>query len=218
MENVLNLWSNRLLTLMGKVQIVNTLCESLFVYHCGITLDATEELLKHTDRIINNFLWKSGRAHITQDTLHAHKLCGGLRLFCLAKKQAALKIRWVLKLHCNPFFESCFREHTYFPNMDIDMLFKCNISYCDVKKYVDPKNFWGQVMIHWCQYHYYKPQTGEEVKEQIIWLNSNIQKDGNPFYIPGLVQLGLHKIKDFMDKDGTFKSYECLLIKTGDVI
>ena len=139
MRCTLDTWYHRQFTLMGKVLIVNTLCESLFVYRLSVTLDINTVLIKRIDQLINNFIWKGRRARIAKETLESSKKCGGLRLFSVTKKQAALKINWIRKIENNEFFKYCFFNGTNLPN--VDFIFECNLNVRDCKKYVQSENF-----------------------------------------------------------------------------
>ena len=95
MQGVLQNWSKRNLTLMGRVLIVNTLCESLFVYKLAVTADLSNRLIKIIEQIICDYLWSNPRAHISKRTLQKSKGSSGLRLFDVSAKQKELKIAWL---------------------------------------------------------------------------------------------------------------------------
>ena len=77
MENTLAKWSNRPMPLMAKTMIVNTLCESLFVYKLSVTTDVPTEVVKHINKTIVDFVWNGKKAKIAKDTLQTNKECGG---------------------------------------------------------------------------------------------------------------------------------------------
>ena len=56
-NSVLNLWYNRGLSLIGKVQVVNTLVASLFVYKMMVLPTIPPKVVKQMDNIIRDYLW-----------------------------------------------------------------------------------------------------------------------------------------------------------------
>ena len=56
-NNVLKLWKHRPLTLSGRVLVVNTLVESLFVYRFSVMSVVQEEVLKELKNSIIDFIW-----------------------------------------------------------------------------------------------------------------------------------------------------------------
>ena len=69
MKNVNNIWYYRTLTLMGHCLIVNTLCESLFVYPLSVLKDTTNNFIKEVESAISNFIWRGKKGRIALQTL-----------------------------------------------------------------------------------------------------------------------------------------------------
>ena len=63
-KEVLGSWENRGLSLMRKVQIVNTLVVSLFVYKMMVLPFIPNEIIKNIDNQIRNYLWSGKKAKI----------------------------------------------------------------------------------------------------------------------------------------------------------
>ena len=66
---VLNSWYNRGLSLFGKIQVVNTLVASLFVYKMMVLPTIPEKICKTIDCIIRDYLWQGRKAKIAFRTL-----------------------------------------------------------------------------------------------------------------------------------------------------
>ena len=64
MLNVIDDWINRCGTLLGRILIVNTLMESLFVYKLSVLEDMPEKLIIKLETAIDNYLWKGKKARI----------------------------------------------------------------------------------------------------------------------------------------------------------
>ena len=93
-KNVLNSWQHRGLTLMGKVQVVNTLVASLFVYKMMVLPCIPQYVVKWMENVIRKFLWNGKKAKIAYRILQNPKKEGGLNLINLSNKDKALKATW----------------------------------------------------------------------------------------------------------------------------
>ena len=72
-KGVLNAWYNRGLSLIGKVQVVNTLVASLFVYKMMVLPTIPNSTIKNLDNIIREFLWNGKKAKIAYGILQNPK-------------------------------------------------------------------------------------------------------------------------------------------------
>ena len=93
-KRVLGSWENRNLTLMGKVQVVNTLVASLFVYKMMVLPCIPTTIVKRIENIIREYIWNGKKSKIAFNTLQLPKQEGGLNLVNLTKKDCALKATW----------------------------------------------------------------------------------------------------------------------------
>ena len=178
MSDTCTQWSQRPLTLMGKVVVINSLMESLFVYKLNALELMTEVQCKQVERLISQFLWSEKRPKIALKTLQLPKNEGGLRLFDIRNKQKALKIGWISKAIHNEFFFECFKSS--FPCITLPFFWECNISKkdCMLLKTNESTVFWSEVLQTWCEANYHDPQNMENVLQQIIWYNTNIKVAG----------------------------------------
>ena len=56
-KSVLNAWYNRGLSLLGKIQVVNTLVASLFVYKMMVLPEIPQVWVKAVENVIRDFIW-----------------------------------------------------------------------------------------------------------------------------------------------------------------
>ena len=75
---------------MGRVLIVNTLVESLYVYKLSVLSIFDEKLLGELQKEIINFIWKGKKPKIRYDMMISQKKSGGLRLVDMKAKHMAL--------------------------------------------------------------------------------------------------------------------------------
>ena len=72
-RKILQSWVNRGLSLIGKVQVVNTLVASLFVYKMMVLPSIPEKVIKNVDNQIRDFLWDHKKSKIAYSVLHKYK-------------------------------------------------------------------------------------------------------------------------------------------------
>ena len=132
----------------------------------------SEELCNEIKGLVHKYLWKNGRSKIPYDVLIRPKDIGGLKLFDPKFKDWSLKIAWVFRMYEDPTIQ--FLAET---NWKIKMgaeFWNANLHVDDVKHFMQGSIFWIQVVQAWCSIHYKMPENANEVRDQLIWCNSNI--------------------------------------------
>ena len=174
----LNAWYNRGLTLMGKIQVVNTLVASLFVYKMMVFPIIPEKVVKSVENIIRDFLWNGKKAKIAYKIMQNPKSQGGLNLVDLRNKDIALKATWPQILATEPKYAKLV-YHNMGQGAFGENIWRSCIKPEDVKHLGIQSDFWEDVLWSWASYNYYNNQnTGN----QLIWYNSNIRIANKPFF------------------------------------
>ena len=117
MENVLNAWKGRNLTIFGKNLLINALSNSLFVFNAQIE-NPPKDFIKLTEKIHKDFLW-NGVPKIAHHTIIADYSNGGLRYKDLNDFIASLNLKFLYKMHTGSKY-----GHSILPNYWIKNLFK----------------------------------------------------------------------------------------------
>ena len=94
-HNTCKLWSNRNLSLIGKIKIVNNLMTSQYVYQMISLNLISDEHVKEFNQTINNYLWKNRKPKILLKVLQLPVTDRGLGLIDIRKKDIAMKVQWV---------------------------------------------------------------------------------------------------------------------------
>ena len=173
---ILAQWSKRSLSLIGKIEIVNSLIESLFVYKMYVLPTIPLGIVKQMENMVNTFLWK-GRPKISMEILQASKESGGMRLMNLNKKDKAVKLSWINLLKNDSDLAKIVYSYLQ-PNLKED-IWRCNLSENDVKYLNIKSNFWKSVLQAWCEFNY--ENVTENPQHQILWYNSHIRVNGELF-------------------------------------
>ena len=92
---ILNQWSRKKLTLIGRIPVIKYLALSKFV-HLFIPLPAPpNELIKELEKLLYKFLWISGPDRIKRKIIIKNIAYAGLRMVELKPVIKALKVSWL---------------------------------------------------------------------------------------------------------------------------
>ena len=175
---ILDTWKIRGLSLIGKILVCNSLVSSLLIYKMSVLPLLPQSIYKNFERLLLDFIWDGKRAKIPMEILQGEKLQGGLGLFDIRKKDLALKINWIVRIQKSKAFQDLAYEEL--ENKIGDLIWKSQLREQDVKLYFKNRNFWTDVLKAWSALTFDGPTSPEQVKKQILWLNSNIQVGGVP--------------------------------------
>ena len=176
-KTILSSWSKRSLSLYGKVNIINTLIASLFVYRMLVLPVIGKDMIKRLEDMITKFLWSNGTSKISLKILKCSKESGGLNLVDFYKKDLALKVSWI----------NIIKEDIYLANLAYriiapelkELIWCCNLSEKQIPK-LFRMNFWTDVLYAWSKLNFKGVDMVENPGDQILWLNSNILIDNKP--------------------------------------
>ena len=208
-RETLNSWQNRNLTLIGKVQVVNTLVASLFVYRMMVLPTIPRYLVKKIDNMIREFLWNGKKAKIAYTILQNPKDQGGLNLVNLTKKDAALKATWPQILYTEKEYAVLAYNLLRVSSLQED-IWRCTILSSDARKMKVKNSFWQDVLEGWSQYNFLQnPRT----ENQILWYNSYIRVNDKPFFWADVYSKGLRYVyqlfeeKQFISQEKAFTEF-----------
>ena len=196
-------WKNRNLSLIGRINIVNTLCGSLFVYKMLVLPNMEEHFVQKIEKCFLDYIWKGGVPKIAKAILQGNKEDGGLGLVNLRVKEKSLKISWIMYMQ----YDVEIAQLTYHAiNMDLrEIIWKCNLLASDVKSLCKGviaeqyDNFWVQTLRAWCEINFV--ENVQNAKKEIIWFNSHIRIGGWPMFLKNSFLKGLVTIGQLYEND-----------------
>ena len=103
-QQVLQIWTSRSLTLEGKIIIFKTLAISKIVY-LGLIITMPNAIIVELEKIQKTFLWHNSQVKIKHQTLCNSFETGGLKNVDINVKTTSLLCSWVQKLYDNNFHE-----------------------------------------------------------------------------------------------------------------
>ena len=194
-RNRIALWSRRNLSLTGRVLIINTFIESLFVYRFSVLPHVSEDFFAEMQQMINSYVWRSKRAKINFDIMKQPKMNGGLRLVDLHNKHLSLLIQWIF--HKDLFVQTALSEAIGTPLGS--KFWECNLHHKDLKQTpLNKESFWYGVGVAWCKFNYSEVETYEAVINQLLWYNSSIKIGGSLVFIKELHTAGINTVGNLL--------------------
>ena len=203
-EKKLARWQKRNLSLLGKVNIINTLIASIFVHSMTVLPSIPDKYVNRMEKVMVHFLWNGHKPKIPLDILKLKKKDGGLQLVDLRVKDAALKAVWIKILQQDVQINAIVNS-TFSPVLG-NVLWRCNLKAEDVQHYtgknIQADPFWLDVLTHWCNFNFKEDLR----KQDVIWMNSNIRIEGRPVLWTKQIRHGLLRISQLMDGSDWIKS------------
>ena len=188
MKATLLTWSNRKLSLFGKINVINTLVASLFVYKLTVLPKLPQDLVNKIQNMFNEFLWGGRKAKIPLKILQGSKQTGGANLVNIEQREAALKISWIRTIKSDDKLAGL-AYHFLVPELH-EYIWQCNIDPADIDLFIarDSNSFWYDVLTMWAQYNFTKDISKAS---RIIWMNSLIRINDNPVLYKKCIRKGL---------------------------
>ena len=97
-EIIFKNWRVRGLSLLDKIQVINSLVYSLFTYRMAVLPLSSADIVKRYNELIKDFIWNRKKAKIPSETLTKNKWQGGLGLADFKTRDQTAKIKWVFEI------------------------------------------------------------------------------------------------------------------------
>jgi len=209
-EDCLQIWKMRDLSLIGKINIIKSLASSKLIHAMSVLPSPPEEFFKELERTLYNFIWNSKVDRIKRKTMILDYMKGGLNMIDCVSQCKALKVKWLNKLlHNREELKEEFWLHWVvhnIPEVDIEYLLTCNINKCDIGKVVRFKveSFWYEIFYEWCFLNFDNfPNNKGDIMHQTIWYNSHIKVGNKMIFNKKMYKAGIRYVKDIV-KNGRF--------------
>ena len=186
-KRTLNSWHHRGLSLLGKVQVINTLVASLFVYKMMVLPAIPSYVVKNIDNQIREYLWKGKKSKIALNILKLQKNQGRAGLVDLKKKDISLKATWPYILSTEPEYAGLVHHLMHMSHLG-ENIWRCNLAPEDISQFKTMESFWKDVLYSWSQYNFF---ASKRIENQIIWYNSEFRIGNKPFFWNDVFQRGL---------------------------
>ena len=202
---ILNLWSQRDLSLIGKIALLKSLAFSLITYQC-CSLMVPDNFMNEIIDIAFKFLWSGKKDKIKRGTIISDYCNGGLKMLDLKSFIIAQRAMWVRRL-LKPGSASwkAYPEHILETLIGLDSF----------KTYINTKNNWLNLdPFYWTIIKSWnilleKKQNDMDtfdIRRQWIWMNKNIKINKKEIKWKAWLDKGIKIIHDIIHSDGSFLS------------
>ena len=89
-----------------------------------------------------------------------------------------------------------------------DLLWSRNIAQGNLHYLTRVEGFWKQVLEYWSELHYCAPVGAQEVKDTIIWFNSDVRVQSRPVFYRTFYEVGVNQISDLLSDGKKFLTYD----------
>ena len=178
-KRILDLWSLRDLSLIGKITSLKSLAFSTIIYQCAV-LTLPPEFTELINDIAYQFLWNNKPEKIRRKTIIADYEQGGLKMIDINCFLKAQKATWVKRLLTPDNASWKALPKLYLNELLGTDTFKCNMS-CTEKPNDFPGFYW-QIIKSWNELKTIltkKDLTPIEIRRETLWLNKNIKTKTN---------------------------------------
>ena len=216
-NKLISVWSLRNLTLYGKVTIIKNLLIPKIVYLLTILPNPQNNFFVEFQRTLFRFLWNGKQDRIKRSLLYNEYNDGGIKMLHIHSFCMAQKLVWIQRYFDK---ENDGKWKIFFKkkisSFGGNRIFEWNFSEKDVP--VMGSYFWSDILKAWSGYRYFNPVKFKDVLNEPLWFNSHIRKkDGNLLYYKKWLNAGVVYVKDILNANYSFKSYDDITCRYGSL-
>ena len=201
-EDILNNWQNKRLTLLGKITIIKALAASQLVYVMS-SLRTCFKSLKEINDLIFKFLWDGKRDKIKRSEMIADCGDGGQKILDIMTFNKSLKIAWIVKYisdDCKSKWKTFW--DSYLSKWGGKLVFLGSLG----KK--DADDFLQELIEIWADFNFRDSFLSKhDFCSSMIWNNSLVRIANRPFFYKHWAEAGVQNIKDLVNDDFTVITY-----------
>ncbi|KAK3093093.1 hypothetical protein FSP39_010992 [Pinctada imbricata] len=207
-EKIITAWFKRKLTMIGKIQIINSLIISQLT-HLVTVMPLPSVFLKRIESLIYKFLWDNKQEKLKRKTISQKYENGGLNLIDISTHAKTMIISWVRKLFDDTDHQwktiPKFILNRHFGNnlllfkMNIDKMENFNLSLSMIT------SFYKTLINTWIESgggQSNEPQSITEIGNEIIWGNKHIKHKNKLLVNKNWIKSGINIIQDILDEEG----------------
>ncbi len=226
-ESIIKSWSNRNLSLLGKIVLVKTLLASQFVYLMQCMFLPTDVLHK-LNSLFFRFVWGKAGVDITdlsrritervkREVMTLRYEDGGLNMVDMFSFQKLLCFKWILRLSKNPTGRWSYIPRYFYDKLGMGIsVLNSNTkfeSFRGISGFFP--SFYKQLLQVWLDLKEKNPNRNLNNSAQLLWNNDDFRYRGNTLFIKRWIDHGIFFVSDVMAENGTFDK-ESVLGHMGD--
>ena len=185
---ILKTWENRTLTLIGKIQVINSLVIPTAI-HIFTVLPApkTFPFFEKLKQKIIQFIWNGKKPKIKYTTLIQKKYDGGLALVDPETKHQSVRMSGISKLGG--------LDPPYWEKVEFAHLLMMNVSPKGLQKQVNIAPLWRDIFQVYAKYTNNNPTNKLDILTQYLWFNQFILGNKKMLYYKDFIKYGILQVK-----------------------
>ena len=201
---VINSWSQRNLTIKGRITITKSLLASQVVY-LALTSQIPKVTVQEIQSKIMKFLWRGRPPKVAATVLCQNIEEGGLKAIDVAQFIDALKLTWVKRvfLQTNAPWRQILQARM--PLIQINDVLMCNRAESFIKQLKIPL-FYKNVMIKFQSLFCDLVDDDKKARLQKLWFNDEVKMNGKTVMIKGMYEAGITDFDDLLTANGVTMS------------
>ena len=204
MQQLLNSWKCRYLSLKGKITVINTLALSQIIYLCSI-IKTPDIVYSEVKKIIVNFIWDGKTPKIAYNTLTQDIEKGGLKLIDLKTKVKSLSMSWIKRLNDGLNGKWKAIPSLLYKTNDLKFYFACNSA--PVSGNIQPQ-FYKFIQNTWSEITQITELSAPIIYNQYLWNNRYITINNSSFLWRRCKDAGIIKISDIYSNNNFLNANE----------
>ena len=207
LKSLIQSWKRRILTPIGRVQVIKSLLISQF-NHLFISLpNPDESFLQKLNTELFHFLWNSKVDKIKREIVIKKHSEGGLNMVHIQSFIDSLKLTWVRRLFSsNSKWQAIIKTY-----IDLDRLANCGTDYI-LQCEKNCKNlFWKDVFKAWLKLEQKNTSLGktkESMLKMPIWHNKLFKVENKSVFYRDWFKNGILIVDNLIKKDNTLYSFQ----------
>ncbi len=206
LQNILNIWSQRDLTPIGKITIVKSLALSQLTYLFSVLPTPSNNFMKKLEQTLFKFIWKGKPDKISREIMYCNKSEGGLKMTNVHDFADSIKIAWIKRYLDNEnkgkwkvfFSKEIFKVGdvwvwlcNVYKDTDFCYDILCNAFLCDVFR------AWFRL----------RKVCEETTTDEVLWYNSKIKVKKKTIFYRTWSEKGVNFISDLLYEKKRFMTF-----------
>ena len=199
-EGVINIWSQRALTIKGRITVCKTLISSQLVY-LGSCVQIPNRNIAVLQSKIMRFLWRGRPPKVAHRILCQKIEDGGLNATNLALLGKSLRLAWIRRIFVSE--ASIWRRilQNRIGKYKITDLIQTSFGTDDIKRFKIPV-FYKELLKDFQVYSCHPIDPKINIQPERLWYNRSIRSGGKTMFINGMYQAGIITVNDLTREDG----------------
>ena len=210
MEKIINQWSKRNLSPIGKITVIKTFIIPIFNLLIIALPNPNHVIIDLINKSLYDFLWNK-KSKIKKDVIVKQYAEGGLKMTNLNAFINALKSTWVRRILTS---DSKWQEFIKI-HLNLKKLMSCNTEFIRETYNTISNEFWKDVLKSVIDIDMRTEATEERILESPLYYNRNITINGTHIFYRKWYDKGIRFVNDLVKENGKFYKLEEMKHKTG---